>query len=253
MPPAQPAVEFRFKITFTAATLIYHAPKPLGYTISPKALDLITMPFDGIRKPHLEQVAAALYSDQMPYHNFSHVLRTLVEAELLVERCLKGCVPVNSEVIYFALLFHDAGYHEDHINKGFATKEAYSAHLAVQCLRAEAIPEDTIKRVVAAILSTQRDGQFTTNEEKAVRAADLAGLVGDYKTFRSDVEKLRQEDEMLTGRRAAWDEWKTSTEETIRFYLSQEIRFAPPDGSWDSEAISYARANENLSRFLSEN
>ena len=29
------------------------------------------MPFDGIRKPHLEQVAAELYSDQLPYHNFS--------------------------------------------------------------------------------------------------------------------------------------------------------------------------------------
>ena len=69
---------------------------------------------------------------------------------------------VNGEVVYFALLFHDAGYYEDHINKGFSTKEEYSAHLAVQCLHAEAISEDTIKRVVAAILSTQRDAQFTS-------------------------------------------------------------------------------------------
>ena len=210
------------------------------------------MPFDGIRKPHLEQAAAELYSAQLPYHNFSHVLGTLAAAELLVNRCRKGGVLVNGEVVYFALLFHDAGYHEDHINKGFAIKEEYSAHLAVQCLRAEAIPEDTIKRVVAAILSTQRDAQFTTNEEKAVRAADLAGLASDYDTFRSDVEKLRQEDEMLTGRKAAWDEWKTSTEETIRFYLSQEIRFALPNACVDDEGISYAEAHHNLSRLLSE-
>jgi HD superfamily phosphodiesterase len=204
------------------------------------------MPFDGIRKPHLEQIAAELYSDQMPYHNFNHVLRTLAAAELLVEPGLKEDIPINGEVVYFALLFHDAGYHENHISKGFTSKEEYSAHLAVQCLRAEAVPENTIKRVVAAILSTQRDAQFTSHEEKAVRAADLAGLASDYKNFRSDVEKLRQEDEMLTGRKVAWDEWKTSVEDTIRLYLSQEIRFARPD------ALFYEQASQNLSRLLSE-
>jgi HD superfamily phosphodiesterase len=204
------------------------------------------MPFDGIRKPHLEQVAAELYSDQMPYHNFNHVLRTLAAGEVLVERCLKERIPIDGEVVYYAILFHDAGYYEDHINKGFTTKEEYSAHLAAQCLRAEDIPEDTIKRVVAAILSTERDAQFTSNEEKAVRVADLAGLASDYKTFRSDVEKLCQECEMLTGRKAAWDEWKTSVEETIRFYLRQEIRLTQPD------ALFYAQVNQNLSRLLSE-
>jgi predicted metal-dependent HD superfamily phosphohydrolase len=204
------------------------------------------MPFDEIRKPHLEQVAAELYSDQIPYHNFSHILGTLAVAESLVKRCLKGGVPVDGEVVYLALLFHDAGYHEDHLKNGFTTKEEYSAHLAVQCLRAEAIPEDTIKRVVAAILSTQRDAQFASNEEKAVRAADLAGLASDYKTFRSNVEKLHQEREILTGRKVAWDEWKTSVKETISFYLSQEILLT------GSDALFYAQAEENLSRLLRE-
>jgi hypothetical protein len=58
-----------------------------------------------------------------------------------VERCLKEGVPINGEVVYYALLFHDAGYHENHASMGFTSKEVYSAHLAVQCLRAEAIPE----------------------------------------------------------------------------------------------------------------
>jgi hypothetical protein len=210
------------------------------------------MPFDGIRNAHLEQAAAELYSDQMPYHSFNHVLGTLAAGAVLVERCLKEGVPINGEVVYYALLFHDAGYHENHVSMGFTSKEAYSAHLAVQRLRAEAIPEDTINRVVAAILSTQRDAQFTTNEEKAVRAADLAGLASDYETFRSNVEKLHQECEILTGRRVAWDEWKTSVKETISFYLSQEIRLTQSDSSVDSAAIFHARANQNLSRLLSE-
>jgi predicted metal-dependent HD superfamily phosphohydrolase len=210
------------------------------------------MHFYGIRNAHLEQVAAELYSDQLPYHNFNHVLGTVAAGAVLVERCLKEGVPISGEVVYYALLFHDAGYHENHISKGFTSKEEYSAHLAVQCLRAEAIPEDTIKRVVAAILSTQRDTPFTSNEEKAVRAADLAGLASDYKTFRSNVEKLHQECEMLTGRKVAWDEWKTSVKETIRFYLSQEIRLTQPDSGVDNVAIFYAQANQNLSRLLSE-
>src|SRR5947199_1684206 len=191
------------------------------------------MYFDGIRNAHLEQVAAELYSDQMPYHNFNHVLGTVAAGAVLVGRCLKEGVPIDSEVVYYALLFHDAGYHEDHISKGFTSKEEYSAHLAVQCLRAEAIPEDTIERVVAAILSTQRDAQFTSNEEKAVRAADLAGLASDYATFRANVEKLHQECEMLTGHKMAWDDWKISVKETIGFYLSQDIGLAQSDAGMD--------------------
>jgi HD superfamily phosphodiesterase len=210
------------------------------------------MHFDGIRNAHLEQVAAELYSDQMPYHNFNHVLGTVAAGAVLVERCLQKGVPIDGEVVYYALLFHDAGYHESHISKGFTSKEEYSAHLAVLCLRAEAIPEDIIKRVVAAILSTYRDAQFTSNEEKAVRAADLAGLASDYETFRSNVEKLHQECEMLTGRKVAWDEWKTSVKETIRSYLSQEIRLTQPDAGVDNVAIFYAQANQNLSQLLSE-
>jgi predicted metal-dependent HD superfamily phosphohydrolase len=208
--------------------------------------------FDGIRNAHLEKVAAELYSDEMPYHNFVHILGTLAAGEKLVDRCLAEGVSINAEVVYYALLFHDAGYHENHINKGFTTKEEYSAHLADQCLRAEAIPEDTIERIAAAILSTQRDAKFTSNEEKAVRAADLAGLAGDYKTFRSNAEKLRQEEETLTGRKVAWDEWKIAVKETVSFYLSQEIRFTQSDTCANHAARFYTRAKQNLSRLLGE-
>ena len=77
------------------------------------------MHFDEIRNAHLEQVAAELYSDQMPYHNFNHVLGTVAAGAVLVERCLKEGVPINGVIVYYALLFHDAGYHESHISKGF--------------------------------------------------------------------------------------------------------------------------------------
>jgi len=205
------------------------------------------MPFDTIRNPHLEHVAAELYSDRMPYHSFKHVQGTLAAGALLVERCLKQGIPIDGEVVYYALLFHDAGYQEDHAGKGFATKEEYSAHLAVRCLRTEAISEPIIERVVAAILSTRWDAQFTSNEEKVVRAADLAGLASNYETFRANAEKLHREHEMLTGQKVTWAEWKASVKETISFYLSQE----PALSCFD--ALFYEKANQNLSRLLSEN
>jgi hypothetical protein len=56
---------------------------------------------------------------------------------------------------------------------------------------------------------------------------------------------------MLTGRKVPWDEWKTSTEETIRFYLSP-VGLALPEACADNAATFYAQANQNLSRLLSE-
>ena len=90
--------------------------------------------FDGIRNPRLEKAAANLYTDEMPYHNFAHVLGTLAAGEILVDRCLAEGVPISPDIVYYALLFHDAGYQEDHTCKGFTSKEGYSAHLAVRLI-----------------------------------------------------------------------------------------------------------------------
>ena len=169
-----------------------------------------------------------------------------------MDRCNKAGIPIDAEAVYYALLFHDAGYHENHRSRGFDSKEEYSAHLAAQCLQAEAISEDTIRKVTAAILSTKRDAEYSSNEEKAVRAADLAGLASEYEIFRAAVEKLRQEEEIVTGRKVAWDEWKTSVKETIRFYLGQEIRFTQSEAFADDPANFHAKAAQNLSRLLGE-
>jgi hypothetical protein len=56
------------------------------------------MHFDRIRNAQLEQAVAELYSDQLPYHNFNHVLRTLAAGAVLVESCLKEGIPINGEV-----------------------------------------------------------------------------------------------------------------------------------------------------------
>jgi hypothetical protein len=67
-----------------------------------KILDLTTMPFDGIRNAHLEQVAAELYSDQMPYH---------IDVIFMVTRIMKK----EREINYFAVnrnAFLKATFHQ---------------------------------------------------------------------------------------------------------------------------------------------
>jgi hypothetical protein len=60
----------------------------------------------------------------MPYHSIKHVQGTLAAGALLVERCLKRGIPIDGEVVYYALLFHDAGYHEKHISKALPARKS---------------------------------------------------------------------------------------------------------------------------------
>ena len=94
-----------------------------------------TQALPGIRNKQLEAQARALYSDALPYHNFDHIQDTLQSAAMVVERCQEEHIRIDAEVVYFALLFHDAGYQDDHLARGFATKERYSAALAEPILR----------------------------------------------------------------------------------------------------------------------
>jgi predicted metal-dependent HD superfamily phosphohydrolase len=205
-----------------------------------------------IRECDLEAEAATLYSAALPYHNFQHVLTTLAAAEKIIRRCVVEDIRVDWHVVYYALLFHDAGYHEDHQKLGHVSKEAYSAELARDCLARRKILARVIKKVVAAILSTHRDARFVTAEQKAVRAADLSGLAAEYPTFRDNTARLKQEYEMLTGVSMAWSDWAQRVIETVRHYLRQEIRLTSYFVNDHGESAFHVSAEANLRRLQRE-
>jgi len=196
--------------------------------------------------------AAALYSPDLPYHNFGHALETLATAESILARCAAEGIRIDAEVVLLALLFHDAGYRQDHEARGFATKEAYAAQLAADALGAHGYRPAVIGKVRAAILSTHRDAEFRTAEQKAVRAADLAGLAADYRVFRANTVLLHEESQLLSGRRSSWAEWIESVTQVLRFYLRQEIRLT--SYFWDEQgrSVFHRRAAANLARLRRE-
>lgn len=205
-----------------------------------------------MRDKVLEQEAANLYNPALPYHNFEHAKDAVRAGRLILQRCREEGIRVDEDVVYYALLFHDAGYHEDHREKGFPTKEAYSAHLASAALRARGVSERVIRKVEAAINSTHRDASFRTAEQKAVRAADLSGLAASYAVFRTNTERLRSEYEMLTGEHVEWAEWVQRVAATLQIYLRQEIRLTSYFAADDGESLFHQRARRNLARLIEE-
>ena len=199
-----------------------------------------------MRNKEIEKIAAALYSPKMPYHNFGHAFTVMQEGEAIVERCRSENVPIDEEVVYYSLLFHDAGFHEDEVALGFESKEAYSAYLAKEELTKLGIAEETIKKVEAAILSTHCDAECYSNEDKAVRAADLSGLAADYEVFKKNNLDLKKEFEILSGKTVDWDIWRKNATERVELFLRAEIKLTSHYYDENGNSKFHIKARENL-------
>ena len=207
---------------------------------------------EGVRDPGLEAEARALYSARLPYHNFDHILDTLQAAATIVDRCRAENIRVDVAVVYYALLFHDAGYHEDHRARGFQTKERYSAALAEPVLRRHGVAAGHIEKTANAILATERDAVFVSAEQKAVRAADLSGLAADYPRFVQSSLKLKREHEVLYQSELSWPEWQAMSREVLGHYLKQEIRLTSYYHDECGDSAFHKAVRANLTRLLQE-
>ena len=176
-----------------------------------------------IRDEYLEKHAASLYSAHLPYHNFQHIHDVLRAGDLVLFECKKNGIDFNESVIYHAILFHDAGYHENHDTNGYDSKESYSASLAENILTDKDYSEKHILQVKQAIMSTQMHAQCKSTEEYIVRAADLYGLMAVYAEFREKSVALYHERQMLSGVNISWDEYKKQTYSIINHFLKYKI------------------------------
>lgn len=196
-------------------------------------------------------LAKKLYKP-LPYHNFEHVIQMVNNAEIIINNCRKEKIPVNKKVVYYACIFHDAGYSEDCFKQGFDSKEEYSAFLAQKTLRRLGEEEKFIDLVRSCILATHREGFFKSNEEKIVRAADLAEMSKEYNVFLNNNYKLWEEVKVMTMKEIPWLEWKEKTVEIVNFYLSQDIKLTSAHDNEQGESVFHKILKSNLDRFLIE-
>ncbi len=203
------------------------------------------------REKELLQRAARQYR-KLPYHNWQHALGAAARGMEIARQCKQEGKHVNIEVVKWALLFHDAGYHQNHAQKGFKTKEGYSIFLAQREMEKMRFAPKLINAVGRAIAATHRDASFDTTEAKVVRAADLAGLAAPYAEFIRNTRNLKTEFERMHGKKVPWNEWKKQAAKIIDFYLKQDIHLTPNYEDKNGESIFHRRARENVRRMIRE-
>ncbi|MEM6998814.1 MAG: hypothetical protein AAF419_03120 [Pseudomonadota bacterium] len=164
------------------------------------------------------------YSEALNYHNFQHVLETFTEAKKLLALCDKNSISYDKKIIYHSILFHDAGFEKNHIQKGFESKESYSAYLAKNILTDAGESNNHITAVERAILCTRMNAICHSNNENIVRAADLSGLAANYDYFKKKSKDLYREREFMTGEIITWQKFKDETYQIIRGFLQSKIK-----------------------------
>ena len=167
-------------------------------------------------------------------------------AKKILKDCQNEKIAVNQRIVNLAILFHDAGYQENHSGLGFSTKESYSAFLAGEFLGEKRFEAKVIMRIQSAILATEKNGSFVNTESKVVRAADLYGLSSRYDIFLKNACKIKSEYELLTGKISNWEKWKHATVKLLEEFLSREIEITSFFSSGGGHSEFYKRANLNL-------
>jgi hypothetical protein len=191
--------------------------------------------FTKIRNLSLEKAACKFYSDKLAFHNFTHVEETIGFAEEIINFYGDRNPPIDCEIVYCALLFHDAGYIEDHTALQFENKESYAASIAKTMLPQYKIPNSRIEKICSAILSTEKYAYCHTWEESIVRGADITPMAAPYPDFLRMSVKIKQEQELFSKSEIAWANWVKGSAEILSHYLKESVTlgqiFTPMAGS----------------------
>ena len=205
-----------------------------------------------MRNKELEKIASRYYNPKLPYHNFGHVVTVIRESERMLEKCRSQGIKVDEEIVYYALLFHDAGYDDDYIALGFDSKEAYSAELSERVLKGSGVDQEIIKNIKTAIMSTHVDAKCTCVEDKIVRAADLSELAAEYPVFKKNTLNLKRELEESSSRTITWDEWKQLAVDRVELFLREDMDVT--SDYYDENGVSkfHKNARANLKTLLAD-
>lgn len=200
-----------------------------------------------------EKVAAGYYSQKLPYHNFSHAVSAAREGLRLAKLCRSEKLPSNEQVIYLALLFHDAGYHEDHTALGFESKEAYSADIARRELTRMGAESGIVASVCHAILCTRiPHGHLCRSlEDLIVRRADVANIGGPFQPFFKNTITLWYEWDILNDHKT-WPEWQEFNNYILSHYLDERLAVWQGDLLPDGKSKFVAQLRRNIDQLMKE-
>jgi len=208
--------------------------------------------FRQIRDNEVERAARSLYSEKLAFHNFTHVIHTLKFAGEIVRSLTTQLSSINLKTIYYALLFHDAGYIEDENSTGFAQKEYYAASLAEKHLTKRGLAPDEIVKITQAIKATHPDAECANLEEEIVRGADISGMAAPYEDFLNMSKAIKAEQEYFIGVKISWYDWVQGTDAHLSTYLNEKISCGELFADTSTPSLFARRLAANISRLKHE-
>lgn len=143
------------------------------------------------RAIELSNEAKALYSDTLPYHNWTHATTVMLNAGFIA-RLAEG--RLNPNLLRVAAAWHDAGYYEDRPGDE-RSKEQYSADLVREHIGGKLSAQD-IDLIRAAIIDTTVSDELpdrTLPEGIALHYADVGYLASDPGKFRKQLGMMFRE------------------------------------------------------------
>ena len=168
--------------------------------------DWITLTPDQVAE--YSTAAEGHYRPDFQYHGWGHALDVAHGTEVISDKLQSRGYTIVKGALAIAGAWHDAGYHEDHMQKGFDTKEEYSASLLEKYL--ENRPMGEFERAIAlnAIVATWSGFEGArTPYELILHRADIANIGGPEDEFLANSVKLWQERILTSGKQIAWDEY----------------------------------------------
>lgn len=201
--------------------------------------------------------AAAEYTE-LRHHNFQHAIDVAWVAMELADLCENKGDPVNRKALFAASLWHDAGYHQDFMSKGFDTAEAFSVSLFKTAVSdfTDVFSERDIEVVEEAILATQVGVVPITREQRIMVRADLDNVGSDFESrfFRTTISLIREAIKTKRKLGQEFDIAKFSKDniDALAMYLLNNLSLGRYDEDYPAW-LARAQANvEDLSVFFAK-
>jgi len=163
--------------------------------------------------------ASQRYTSSLPYHNWDHARDVIRGTETITQKLSENGVISAAGALAVAAAWHDAGYQENHITKGFLTKEDYSSFLLESFLEGKPVGKYEKDVMLRAIKETWiGHKELRTPTPLILHRADIANIGGPTEAFIENTKKLWAEEKFTSGDgNASWDQFIKKADYFVRF------------------------------------
>lgn len=160
--------------------------------------------------------AQPYYPKYYAYHNWDHAVTTIHGIEVIADKLSNRGTKIARNALRIAAAWHDAGYAENHVVKGFATKEEYSAALLDEYLRDSSVEQLSRQVMNSAIKATWPiHPEYRTPHEIILHRADTANIGGPSEGFIDANVRLFHEARQR-GHDVPWSQHVAMTDRFVR-------------------------------------